>query len=530
MAAINFPNTPTVGDTFNVDGQVWRWNGQRWEFMFESAGEFFVNGAIVDGEVVLTTNLGRDVVVAGSVVGADGAPGPAGATGPAGPPGPPGADGAPGAAGAPGADGAPGPQGIQGPPGATGAQGIQGIQGPAGAAGATGPTGPAGPGVPTGGDTGQVLTKQSAADFHTFWATPSGGGGGEVAFLKTPCTFATTGPIANLATGAPNVVDGFTVTANMRILVKDQTAASQNGVYTVQTVGSGSNGVWVRALDADAGTELPPATVVFVNRGVANRCTGWILATTVTPIVGTTDLVFELFASTANNGLKAPVVAAGLDNVANLAGGAPKFVDNIEVFTNDRVLLAGQTNPAQNGIYTVQTAGTGNNGTWVRALDANTSSQFVDGTFVVAAEGAVNESSVWVLPVRPSTMGTSAQNWVRVGTSRITTYAHPLRITSGGLVELLLKLNNGFVVDPVEGIGIDLTKFPRVYRETIGNLALSVFTVTHFLGTQDVVVSARNTVTNELVDCTAVAITVNAVELTFAAALTSTQLRVTVIG
>jgi hypothetical protein len=43
-----------------------------------------------------------------------------------------------------------------------------------GGTGPTGPAGPPGPGVPTGGATGTVLTKTSAADYATGWATPAG--------------------------------------------------------------------------------------------------------------------------------------------------------------------------------------------------------------------------------------------------------------------------------------------------------------------------------------------------------------------
>jgi hypothetical protein len=68
-----------------------------------------------------------------------------------------------------------GPQGAPGTPGATGPQGPQGPQGAQGPAGADstvpGPTGPAGPGVAAGGTTGQALTKTSAADYATGWAT-----------------------------------------------------------------------------------------------------------------------------------------------------------------------------------------------------------------------------------------------------------------------------------------------------------------------------------------------------------------------
>lgn len=51
-------------------------------------------------------------------------------------------------------------------------------KGDKGDTGATGPAGDDGEGVPTGGTTGQVLTKDSGTDFDTSWQTPSGGGGG----------------------------------------------------------------------------------------------------------------------------------------------------------------------------------------------------------------------------------------------------------------------------------------------------------------------------------------------------------------
>lgn len=83
-----------------------------------------------------------------------------------------------GTIGPPGPQGLPGVDGAQGPPGndgAPGSPGEQGIQGPAGQDGAAGVQGPAGPGVPVGGTAGQVLTKASATDYATQWATSAGG-------------------------------------------------------------------------------------------------------------------------------------------------------------------------------------------------------------------------------------------------------------------------------------------------------------------------------------------------------------------
>jgi hypothetical protein len=68
--------------------------------------------------------------------------------------------------------------GVQGPQGEQGIQGVQGIQGIQGEPGADGADGADGVGVPTGGTTGQALTKSSATDYDTAWSdvVPVAGG------------------------------------------------------------------------------------------------------------------------------------------------------------------------------------------------------------------------------------------------------------------------------------------------------------------------------------------------------------------
>lgn len=62
-----------------------------------------------------------------------------------------------------------GPQGPQGEEGPQGEQGIQGEQGEQGPQGEDGPAGADGVGVPSGGDAGQILAKNSSADYDTTW-------------------------------------------------------------------------------------------------------------------------------------------------------------------------------------------------------------------------------------------------------------------------------------------------------------------------------------------------------------------------
>ena len=115
--------------------------------------------------------------------GIQGIQGPAGPAGPQGEPGPKGEQGEKGEQGIQGLQGPTGPQGepgIQGEKGEAGAQGEKGEKGDPGAKGEQGPAGQKGDpgeGIPTGGTSGQVLTKKSDADYDTEWTTMSGDGG-----------------------------------------------------------------------------------------------------------------------------------------------------------------------------------------------------------------------------------------------------------------------------------------------------------------------------------------------------------------
>lgn len=71
---------------------------------------------------------------------------------------------------------------------------------------------------------------------------------------------------ANVSLAAPGTtLDGITLAANDRILLKDQTATAENGIY----VWTASGSALTRALDADSGLELSGATTT-VQRGTVN--------------------------------------------------------------------------------------------------------------------------------------------------------------------------------------------------------------------------------------------------------------------
>jgi hypothetical protein len=123
---------------------------------------------------------------------------------------------------------------------------------------------------------------------------------------KASVRAATTANITNLAGGAPSTLDGVTLAANDRVLVKDQTTQSANGLYTVTTLGTGANGTWTRATDADAWTELPGA-YTFVEQGTAQADSGWVCTADQGGTLGTTAITWTQFSGagsiTAGNAL-----------------------------------------------------------------------------------------------------------------------------------------------------------------------------------------------------------------------------------
>lgn len=95
-----------------------------------------------------------------------------------------------------------------------------------------------------------------------------------------------------LVGGAPNAVDGVTLAANDRVLVKNQSTASQNGIYTVQTLGTGANGTWVRASDANSSAEVTSGMTVWVSEGTSHGDSAWTLVTNDVIALNTTALAF----------------------------------------------------------------------------------------------------------------------------------------------------------------------------------------------------------------------------------------------
>jgi len=95
-------------------------------------------------------------------------------------------------------------------------------------------------------------------------------------------------------------------------------------------------------------------------------------------------------------------------STVTLSGGAPATVDGVALAVSDRVLVNGQSTSSQNGIYVVNSVGTGSNGTWSRANDANQTAQITSGMLVMVSEGTTYANTEWYLSTKaPITLGTT---------------------------------------------------------------------------------------------------------------------------
>lgn len=101
--------------------------------------------------------------------------------------------------------------------------------------------------------------------------------------VKEAALVATT---ANITLSGEQTIDGVLTSAS-RVLVKNQTTQSQNGVYV------SAAGAWARAADSDTSLELDGA-LVTVKSGTVNANTGWY-QTTDNPTVGTSNIVWNQF-------------------------------------------------------------------------------------------------------------------------------------------------------------------------------------------------------------------------------------------
>lgn len=145
--------------------------------------------------------------------------------------------------------------------------------------------------------------------------------------------------LTNADTQAALVIDGVTLSTSDRVLIYNQADATQNGIYTVTDVGSGStNWVMTRATDADSYSPSDPDSLgqgdgFFVQEGSTGAGETYVMNTEGTITFGTTNINFVQISSaqiyTAGTGIAitGPSIAVDATLAEITANGATTTAD-----------------------------------------------------------------------------------------------------------------------------------------------------------------------------------------------------------
>ena len=187
-------------------------------------------------------------------------------------------------------------------------------------------------------------------------------------------------------------VDGVTLSSGDRVLVKDQSTGTQNGIYSVTTVGdAGTAFVLTRVTDADSSAEVTGGLFTFTEEGSTNGDAGFVLTNiTGSATLGSDTLTFTQFSGagqvTAGDGL----AKTGNTLSVNVDDTSLEIVaDTLQIKGLDDAIAEGDLIFGANtgGSFTTLAIGTydstnsvgqmlqvGNNGTitWTNTLDGGT--------------------------------------------------------------------------------------------------------------------------------------------------------------
>jgi co-chaperonin GroES (HSP10) len=293
--------------------------------------------------------------------------------------------------------------------------------------------------------------------------------------------------LTNSSTGT-SAIDGYTVQLNDRILVKNQTTKTQNGIYTVTVAGTtGVSTVLTRATDADNHIpgQVTAGDFIFVS-GVS----------------GTTSQVAQGWSQIDSGTATTPpkAIKIGTDNIEfSQFSGAGTYT------ASNGVLLTGSNftfNPLSTG--GLQTA--------------------AGGASVLLPSTSGLSTSASGLTLNPTSTG---------GLTTSSSGALIKLATNSGLVTdatgLYVGAGSGIVVS-TGTVAIDTTVVVRKYAASIGDGASLSYVVTHNLGTKDVQVTLYDNTTNAeyLADVTHTSTTT--ITVAFSTAPTTNQIRVVVFG
>jgi hypothetical protein len=178
---------------------------------------------------------------------------------------------------------------------------------------------------------------------------------------KGSCIAGTTG---NITLSGTQTIDGIAVVAGDRVLVKNQTAPADNGIYVV------SASAWARSSDMNTWAEVVSA-YSFIETGTTLADTGWVVTSDAGGTLGTTPIVWTQFSGagsyTAGTGLTLAGTQFSITNTAVTAGsyGSASSVGQFTVNAQGQLTAASTTaiaiaNTQVSGLGTMSTQAASN--------------------------------------------------------------------------------------------------------------------------------------------------------------------------
>jgi len=206
--------------------------------------------------------------------------------------------------------------------------------------------------------------------------------------IKESARAASTGNIDLTSSTNPNPIDGVTLADGDRILLKDQSDASTNGVYDASTATDPTT--WTRSSDADEDAEVTAGFFVFIEEGTAQQGHGYVLLNDAT--LGTDPLTFTQFSDSGTIGAGDALVKSGdtlshadTSSQSNVSAAAGSAVTDISFDEYGHTTAASTTDLDQR--Y-VETSGDEISGDLAvtGSIDASSASEFITATYTTLAD------------------------------------------------------------------------------------------------------------------------------------------------
>jgi len=348
----------------------------------------------------------------------------------------------------------------------------------------------------------------------------------------------------------------------------------QDEISTAIVAGTGldstyNDGAGTLTLDIDSTVTTNSGTQTLTNKTLgtgtalsANLDAGTNRITNLGAPQNSTDAATKAYVDAVSEGLhvhEAAKVYIGTNITIATDLEAGDIVDGVTLAAGMRVLVNGQTTQSENGIYVIQASGGP-----LRALDFDTPTEVKSGDFIFVSSGTSYGNTGWVQTLTPATIGTDPISFTQfsgagtytagagltlngtVFSADVTpTSGNASLINTGGAIEVKTDTSRGLSVD-ANGLGINagtgLTFSSgalafaagygvRKHTADVGDGATLSYTVAHNFSTRDVTVQVfENGSPYAQVEADVEHTTSNTVTIKFAAAPTSNQYRVVVVG